>query len=55
MIKLWIFDRSGSYNYEKFDIYKDPNRFIRVMTDYVLMSDKELNMNIYIKEDRVGK
>ena len=55
MVELWVFDRSGLYSCEKLDIHKDPRRFIRVMAGYTMMSDEELGMNTYIKEDRIGK
>jgi hypothetical protein len=28
MVELWVFDRSGPYSSEKFDLHKDPDRFI---------------------------
>ena len=40
---------------KNFDIHKDPDRFIRVMAGYALMSDKELGINTYIKKDNDGK
>ncbi len=40
---------------EKFDVHKNPNRFIRVIAGYTLMSEEELGTNICIKEDKVGK
>jgi hypothetical protein len=55
IVELWVFDRSGPYSCEKFDIHKDSNRSIRVMVGYALMNDEELGMNTYIKEDRIGK
>ena len=55
MVEPWVLDRSGLYSCEKFDIHKDPKRFIRVMAGYTLMSDEELGMNTYIKEDKDGK
>jgi len=55
MVEPWVLDRSGLYSCEKFDIHKDPKRFIQVMAGYALMSDKELGMNTYIKEDKIGK
>jgi hypothetical protein len=54
-VELWVLDRSGLYGCEKFDIHKDPKRFIRVMAGYALMSDEELGINTYIKEDKDGK
>lgn len=55
MVEPWVLDRSGLYSCEKFDIHKNPNRFIRVIAGYALMSDDELGMNTYIKEDKAGK
>jgi hypothetical protein len=55
MVELWIFDRSGPYSGEKFDLHKDPDKFIRVMTGYTMMNDEELGLNSYIKEDETGK
>ena len=55
MVELWVLDRSGLYSCEKFDIYKDPKCFIRVIAGYALISDEELSMNTYIKEDKDGK
>lgn len=39
LIRLWVFDRSGPYNFEKFDIHKEPERFVKVLAGYALMSD----------------
>ncbi|KAG9236064.1 hypothetical protein BJ875DRAFT_541575 [Amylocarpus encephaloides] len=55
IIRLWIFDRSGTYSSEKFDIHKEPERFIRVIAGYTLMTDAELGLNTFIKHDSNGK
>ncbi|KAI9776690.1 MAG: hypothetical protein M1839_009417 [Geoglossum umbratile] len=55
MVELWAFDRSGPYSCEKFDLNKDPDRFIKVIIGYTMMSDEELGLNTYIKEDIYGK
>lgn len=55
MMRLWVFDRSGPYNSEKFDIHKEPERFIRVIAGYALMTDAELGLNTFIKHDGNGK
>lgn len=55
IMELWVFDRSGLYGSKKFDIHKDPRRFIQIMFGYTRMSDEELGMNTYIKEDKEGK
>ena len=31
---LWVFDRSGVYSSEKFDINKGPERFVKVIASY---------------------
>ncbi len=48
-------DRSGAYSSEKFDIYKEPERFVKVIAGYALMSDAELGLNTFIKRDGNGK
>ncbi|KAH9204398.1 hypothetical protein DL95DRAFT_529276 [Leptodontidium sp. 2 PMI_412] len=55
MMRLWIFDRSGPYNSEKFDIHKEPERFVKVLAGYAMMSDAELGLNTFIKRDGNGK
>jgi len=49
LMRLWVFDRSGSYNSEKFDIHKEPERFVKALAGYALMSDAELGLNTIIK------
>ena len=55
LMRLWVFDRSGPYNSEKFDIHKEPERFVKVLAGYVTMSDAELGLNTFIKRDDNGK
>lgn len=55
IMELWICDRSGPYSCGRFDAHKDPARFIKVMLAYTMMSDEELGLNMFIKEDDVGK
>ena len=55
IMELWICDRSGPYSCERFDAHKYPARFIKVMLAYTMMSDEELGLNMFIKEDDVGK
>jgi hypothetical protein len=50
-----VFDRSSPYNSKKFDIHKEPERFIRVITRYALITDAELGLNTFIKHDSNGK
>lgn len=51
VMRLWMFDRSGPYNSENFDIHKEPERCIRVIAGYALMTDAELGLNTFIKRD----
>ena len=48
-MELHIFDRSGAFSAAEFDILKEPERFIRVLAGYVLMSDEELGMDTFMK------
>ncbi|KAF7951951.1 hypothetical protein EAE96_007248 [Botrytis aclada] len=54
-MRLWVFDRSGLYNSEKFDVHEEPERFVRVIAGYVLMMDAELGLNTFVKHDSNGK
>ncbi|KAH6725072.1 hypothetical protein BKA61DRAFT_42781 [Leptodontidium sp. MPI-SDFR-AT-0119] len=55
LMRLWVFDRSGPYNSEVFDIHMEPERFIRVIAGYALMTEAELGLNTFIKRDATGK
>ncbi|KAF7907344.1 uncharacterized protein EAF01_004931 [Botrytis porri] len=55
IMRLWVFDRSGSYNSEKFDVHEEPERFVRVIAGYALMTDAELGLNTFVKHDGNGK
>jgi hypothetical protein len=55
LMRLWVFDRSGTYNSEKFDIHMELEQFIRVIAGYALMSDAELGLNTFIKRDGSSK
>jgi Fungal protein kinase len=55
VMRLWVFDRSGSYSSENFDIHKEPERFVKVIAGYALMADAELGLNIFIKRDGNNK
>ena len=47
-MELWVFDRSGLYSSGPFDIYDEPEKFIRSLVGYTLMSDDELGLDIFI-------
>ncbi|KAF1997507.1 hypothetical protein P154DRAFT_524707 [Amniculicola lignicola CBS 123094] len=53
-MELWVFDRSGPYGSEKFNIHEDPRRFIKIMFGYTRMGGGELGVNTYIQEDENG-
>lgn len=56
IMELWVCDRSGPYSCKRFDAHKDPDRFIKVMVAYTMMSDDELGLNTFIKGDeKVGR
>ena len=54
LMELWIFDRSGPYSSGSFDIHKEPDKFIRAITGYVMMSDEELGLDTFIKKGATG-
>ncbi|TEY37182.1 hypothetical protein BOTCAL_0526g00030 [Botryotinia calthae] len=54
VMRLWVFDRSGSYNSEKFDIHKESERFITVIAGYAVMTVAELGLNVFIKRDGIS-
>ncbi|MCJ1426507.1 hypothetical protein MMC29_004410 [Sticta canariensis] len=55
LMELWMFDRSGVYSCEVFDIRKEPERFITVIIGYSLMGDAELGLMQLVKADEIGK
>ena len=48
-MQAWVFDRSGPYSSTAFDIYEEPERFIRTIAAYVMMSDEELGLDTFIE------
>ncbi|KAL8897148.1 MAG: hypothetical protein Q9207_007359 [Kuettlingeria erythrocarpa] len=50
-MRAWVFDRSGPYSSTAFDIHKEPERFIRTIAGYVMMSDEELGLDTFIEQD----
>jgi len=55
VMRLCVFDRSGPYGSEKFDIHEEPERFVNVIAGYALMADADLGLNTFIKHDGNGK
>jgi hypothetical protein len=50
-IEPHVFDRSGSYSMESLDIYEEPERFIRIISGYCLMSDEEHGLDTSIERE----
>ena len=50
-MRAWVFDRSGPYSSTAFDIHQEPERFIRTIAGYVMMSDEELGLDTFIERD----
>ncbi|KAL8663744.1 MAG: hypothetical protein Q9168_008038, partial [Polycauliona sp. 1 TL-2023] len=50
-MQAWVFDRSGPYSSTTFDIHEEPERFIRTIAGYVMMSDEELGLDTFIEQD----
>ena len=46
-MELWVFDRSGPYSSGEFDIHKEPEKLIKVITGYASMTDAELGLDTY--------
>ena len=51
IMELYIFDRSGSYSAEPFDIQAEPERFIRALSGYCMMSDEEIGLDTFIERE----
>lgn len=43
----WVFDRSGCYSPGPFNIHEYPDRFIRVLSGYIMMSEDELGLDTF--------
>ncbi|KAI1779308.1 FunK1 protein kinase [Hypoxylon cercidicola] len=54
LIELWVFDRSGLYCSDMFDIQKDFVQFLSVILSYQWMTDQELGKINIIKTDKDG-
>jgi len=50
-MRAWVFDRSGPYSSTVFDIHEEPERFIRTIAAYAMMSDEELGLDTFIERD----
>lgn len=54
LIELWVFDRSGLYCSELFDIQKDFIQFLSIILSYQRMTDQDLGKSNIIETDKVG-
>jgi len=54
-MEIWIFDHSGPYSPSSFNIHDEPERFIRVITGYLMMDDEELGLDIFTERDVNGR
>ena len=52
-LELHVFDRSGTFCSEPFDIHEEPERFIRTIAGYCMMSDEELGLDTFIERDGI--
>ncbi|KAI9781456.1 MAG: hypothetical protein M1816_002377 [Peltula sp. TS41687] len=50
-MELWVFDRSGAYSSDEFDIHEQPERFIRTIAGYLMMKDEELGLDTFVEQD----
>ncbi|KUI69342.1 hypothetical protein VM1G_05061 [Cytospora mali] len=50
-MELHVFDRSGTFCAEPFDLYQAPELFIRVIVGYCAMDDNELGLDTFVKRD----
>lgn len=54
LIELWVFDRSGLYCSDLFDIHKDFTQFLSIFLSYQRMTDQDLGKLNIIKTDKGG-
>jgi hypothetical protein len=50
-MEAWIFDRSGPFGLSFFNIHNKPERFIRMIAGYIMISDEELGLDTFTKQD----
>lgn len=54
LIELWVFDRSGLYCSDLFDIRKDFIQFLSIVLSYQRMTDQNLGRINIIEKDKGG-
>ncbi|KAI1473397.1 hypothetical protein F4774DRAFT_53683 [Daldinia eschscholtzii] len=52
-MELWVFDRSGAYSSDIFDIHDEPDKFARAFVGYATMDDDLMGLDTFIeRKDR---
>ena len=54
LVELWVFDRSGLYCSDLFDIHKDFIQFLSIILSYQRMTDQDLGKSNIIETDKGG-
>ncbi|KAK3295397.1 uncharacterized protein B0H64DRAFT_395173 [Chaetomium fimeti] len=54
-LELWVFDRSGAYSSETFDLRQRPNLLLQILCGYACMSDEEAGLNSFVKRCEANK
>ncbi len=54
MLELWMFDCSGAFSSEKFDIAEQPGLLVTIVASYAMMTDEEAGFNSFIQHDQMG-
>lgn len=54
LIELWVFDRSGLYCSDLFDIHKEFIQFLSIILSYQRMTDQDLGKSNIIETDKGG-
>ncbi|KAK6950577.1 hypothetical protein Daesc_008905 [Daldinia eschscholtzii] len=48
-MELWVFDRSGAYSSDIFDIHDEPDKFARAFVGYATMDDDLMGLDTFIE------
>lgn len=54
IMECWMFDRSGVYSCEPFNIVEHPGRLLTIMAGYAFMNEQEWGRSTFIKKDSNG-
>ncbi|EGC45044.1 serine/threonine protein kinase Sgk2 [Histoplasma capsulatum var. duboisii H88] len=50
-MKVWVFNCLGLYSSSVIDVYENSRQFFQMLVSYTMMSDEELELNIFIARD----